>query len=82
MRAAYACDEGARGASAALRAADAAVGLTGRLTTRAYELGQRDLPSVLAARRTAAEARQRRLETLVALGRARVAVDQAAGQSP
>ncbi|MBK8694933.1 MAG: TolC family protein [Deltaproteobacteria bacterium] len=78
LRAAYASYEGARGSFAALRAADDAVGLTERLATRAYELGQRDLASVLVARRTAAEARQRRLEALVALGRAQVAVDQAA----
>ena len=82
LRAAYASYEGARGSFAALRAADDAVGLTERLATRAYELGQRDLASVLVARRTAAEARQRRLEALVALGRAQVAVDQAAGRPP
>ncbi len=80
LRSAYAGYEGTRAALATLRAADDAVGLTERLATRAYELGQRDLASVLVARRSAAEARQRRLETLVALARARVAVDQAAGR--
>jgi cobalt-zinc-cadmium efflux system outer membrane protein len=80
LRSAYAGYEGTRAALATLRAADDAVGLTERLATRAYELGQRDLASALVARRSAAEARQRRLETLVALARARVAVDQAAGR--
>ena len=80
LRAAYAGYEGTRVALATLHAADDAVVLTERLATRAYELGQRDLASVLLARRTAAEALQRRLETLVARARALIAVDQAAGR--
>lgn len=82
LRAAFATYQGFREALATLRAADEAVDVAERLATRAYELGQRDLASVLVARRTAAEARLRRLEVSIELARASVAVDQAAGRSP
>ncbi len=82
LRAAYATYQGFRVALATLRAADEAVDLAEHLATRAYELGQRDLASALVARRTAAEARLRRLEVSIDLARAQVAVDQAAGRSP
>lgn len=79
LRSAYASYLGAREAFAALRNADSAVDLAERLATRAYELGQRDLASVVVVRRTAAEARATRLDARLALARARLAVDVATG---
>lgn len=82
LRAVYASYVGAREAFSALRTADDAVDLVERLATRAYELGQRDLASVVVARRAAAEARAIRLDAAIALARARVSVDQAVGVVP
>ena len=79
LRAAYASYVGARETIEALRTADAAVDLVERLSTRAYELGQRDLASVVVTRRAAADARAVRLDAVIALARARIAVDQAVG---
>lgn len=79
LRAAYAAYLGAREALDALRRADDAADLAERLAPRAYELGQRDLPSVVVVRRASADARVTRLDAVVALARARVAVELAAG---
>jgi cobalt-zinc-cadmium efflux system outer membrane protein len=74
--------DGAAAAFAALAAAMGAADEAERLSTRAYELGQAELATALAARRVATEARAARVDALLAWVRARVALDVAAGVGP
>jgi outer membrane protein TolC len=52
------------------------------LATRAYELGQSTLPTLVVARRETATGRVAHLDARIALARARVALDVAAGVLP
>jgi cobalt-zinc-cadmium efflux system outer membrane protein len=82
LRAAYARWEGALGAAGALAEADQAADTALRLATRAYELGQRDLPAALVVGREALSLREAFVEARAELSRARLAVLAAAGSTP
>lgn len=82
LRAAYARYLSSRAAVDALIPARSAAVDAEQLATRAYELGQTDLASAVLVRREAAIARVSDLDARIALLRARLAVDRAAGLVP
>jgi cobalt-zinc-cadmium efflux system outer membrane protein len=82
LRAVYAEYVAARAAFRALADATPALVDAEHLAARGYELGQGTLASVLIARREVANARLAHLDGKVALARARVAIDLAAGVMP
>ena len=79
LRAEYARYTGAAAAYAELEGTAAAVTDAEKLAARAYELGQGTLPTLLAARREAQDARAARLDAQWQRVRARIALDVAAG---
>jgi len=80
LRGAYTRYRAARVALDALESARTAVDDAERFAMRAYELGQRDLASAVLTRRESGLARLGRLDGRIALARARVTVDHAAGR--
>ena len=82
LRAEYARLAGAQAAYAELETTAAAVNDAESLAGRAYELGQGTLPTLLAARREAQDARAARLDAQWQRARARIALDVAAGAFP
>ncbi len=82
LRAAHASWLGARRAFDALEGATGAMADAERLAARSYELGQSTFAELLVVRREAAAARAAHLDARIALARARIAVDLAAGSVP
>lgn len=82
LRAAYVAYTSARDALATLQTALPAVDDAEHLATRGFELGQRDLASVVGVRREANLVRVAYLDTLIALARARIALERAGDLYP
>ena len=82
LRAAYARYEGARDAFRALDDAIPELADAEHLSLRAYELGQATLVDLVTARRETGQARAAHLDALVALARARIAIDAIVGSAP
>ena len=82
LRSAYARYRAAVAAVNAFAAARSSIEDAEQLATRAYELGQNDLTHAVTVRREVALVRTADLDARIALARARVAVDRAAGRMP
>jgi cobalt-zinc-cadmium efflux system outer membrane protein len=82
VRAAYARYRSAVAAVNAYSAARSSIEDAEQLATRAYELGQNDLAHAITVRREVALVRSADLDARIALARARVALDRAAGTLP